>query len=150
MHIQLGDMIYNLQNDLSLAQFKARAKKLIERGALVELTDKTIRSSQQNRYLHALLGAMALETGNTLEYVKLEYYKKTANPSIFVVPKKDVILGESYDIRSSAELTVEEMNLSISRFKEWAGQEGYYLPEEGDEAILREIEIQMQTARRFL
>lgn len=144
-------MIYDLNNALSKAQFEKRVEKLLERNALVELTDKTRRSNNQNSYLHLLIGAIALETGNTLEYVKEHYYKREANAHLYVTKKVDELTNKCIEVvRSSADLTTEEMTDSIARFKSWSAEYGYYLPEANDELILREIEIQMNNARRFL
>lgn len=76
-----------------------------------KLTDKSRRSLSQNAYLHAILGVLALETGNSLEVVKREIYKKKINPDLFVRVKHDPLLGEIEEVRSSRDLTKEEMSL---------------------------------------
>lgn len=123
----------------------------MKRGSLVDLTDKSKRSTSQNSYLHLLLGAVALETGNELEYVKEEYYKREANRELYCRVITDRLTGREVErLRSSADLSQEEMSISIDRFKRWASEMGIYLPDPGDEMILREIERQMAQARRFL
>ena len=52
-------MKYDLTNDRDKEKFKARVNQLFERGAYVELTDKSNRSKKQNAYLHVILSAFA-------------------------------------------------------------------------------------------
>lgn len=130
--------------------FQKRAQSLMERGRLVDLTDHTTRTQRQNSYLHLLLGAVAIETGNTLEYVKEHYYKRAANADLYTIRTTDPFCGEVVTLRSSKDLTVEEMNLSLDRFRDWASQNGMYLPGRDDEAILQAIEVEMGRCRRWL
>lgn len=143
-------MLYNLQDSLSRKQFSSRVKHLWEKGTLVELTDKSRRSTAQNSYLHCVLGVLALETGNTLEVVKREIYKKRINPDLYVRVKTDPILGEVETLRSSRDLSKEEMSLSIDRYKQFCSANGIYIPDPGDEEILRQIEFEMARAQKYL
>lgn len=143
-------MLYNLQDKLSREQFSKRVKHLWEKGSLVELTDKSRRSTAQNSYLHCILGVLALETGNSLEVIKQEVYKKRINPDLYVRVKTDPLLGEVETLRSSRDLGKEEMSLSIDRYKQFCSENGIYIPEPGDEEILRQIEYEMARAQRFL
>ena len=70
-------MIYDLHNPLDRERLKKRIGRLLDgESAIVELTEKKPqRSRAQNSYLHLLLGELALQTGNTIEWVKVEYYK---------------------------------------------------------------------------
>ena len=89
--------------------------------------------------------------GETLDYVKRVYYKMTANYSLFVLVKDDKLLGEQVTVlRSSADLTKEEMNASITQFKIWAAKEGIYLPEPEDADRLKEIEYQIAKYEKYL
>ena len=47
-------MQYDLTSDFQRKAFLARCDNLLEKGAVVELTEKTFRSPNQNRYLHLL------------------------------------------------------------------------------------------------
>ena len=144
-------MLYDLSNEFSRRQFSARVRHLWEKGAgIVELTDKSRRSLNQNSYLHAILGVLALETGNSLEVVKREIYKKRVNPDLFVRMKADPLLGEVETIRSSRDLTKEEFSLSLDRYKRFCAENGIYIPEPGDEELLRQIEIEMARAQKYL
>lgn len=42
------------------------------------------------------------------------------------------------------------MALSIDRFKRWANENGIYLPEPGDTALLLDIEMQMGRMKNYL
>ncbi|EXZ17025.1 hypothetical protein M067_4620 [Bacteroides fragilis str. J-143-4] len=82
--------LYDTSNPLQKEQFRARSAKLAESGKVVELTEKKPkRGLQSNKYLHVILGYFACETGNTLEWVKQQYYKKLVNPSIFIRERDD-------------------------------------------------------------
>ena len=143
-------MQYNLANELDKRRFLERARSLADRGRFVELTDKALRSRAQNAYLHAIIGVVAMETGNTLSYAKETYFKRLVNPAIFIVEKDDPLAGKVTVVRSSADLTKEEMTTAIDRFKRWAAENGIYLPEPGDDALLRDIEIEMGRNAAYL
>lgn len=138
-------MTYDLSNPYHLTQFQARAKKLTERGAKVELTEKTTMSRNQNRYLHAIIGVVAMETGNSLEYTKREYFKRLVNRSLFVTCKEDPVIGAVVeDVRSITAITQEDLSRAIDKFKLWSQQElGIILPNPDDDEILKMIEIEM-------
>lgn len=144
-------MLYNLSNPHDVELFHRRANQLIANGSVVELTRKTQRSSSQNRYLHLLLGCFAIEVGYTLDYVKEQYFKRAANPALFVTKRRDAYLGEVEVLRSSADLTTEEMATAINRFKDWAAQvAGVELPEATDKGWLNAIEIEISKMQRYL
>lgn len=118
---------------------------------MVELVEKSLQTQRQNNYLHLLIGAVALETGTTLEYAKEYYYKRAANAALYVVRRRDELLGgEVETVRSQRDLTREELAFSIDRFKYWADANGIYLPDEADEVALREINLQMAIAKKYL
>ena len=119
-------MIYDLHNPLDRERLKKRIGRLMDaESAIVELTEKKPqRSRAQNSYLHLLLGELALQTGNTIEWVKVEYYKKECNRDLFVTRRADKMLGTAEVLRSSADLTTDEMTLSIERLKKWASEGG--------------------------
>jgi len=147
-------MIYNLSSPLDKANFLLRAKKLAESGVIVDLTEKKPRRSlPQNKYLHVILAYFGAQTGNTLEWVKQQYYKKLVNPDLFIREKEDKYLDRIKVLRSSADLDTSEFSLSIERFRNWAAQEaGIYIPS-ADEAILiqqMEMEIEIERNKEFL
>lgn len=143
-------MVYDLSSDFQRKSFLARMDNLMEKGAVVELTEKAFRSPNQNRYLHLLIGVVAIETGNTLEDAKRWYFKETCNPDLFHVQHRDK-MGNCIDhIRSTAELTKEEMSTAIDRFKRWGAQNGIYMPNPDDASLLKAIEIEMGRMKSYL
>lgn len=143
-------MVYDLSSDFQRKSFLARMDSLMEKGAVVELTEKAFRSPNQNRYLHLLIGVVAIETGNTLEDAKKWYFKETCNPDLFHVQHRDK-MGNCIDhIRSTAELTKEEMSTAIDRFKRWGAENGIYMPNPDDASLLKAIEIEMGRMKSYL
>ena len=143
-------MVYDLSSDFQRKAFLARVDNLMEKAAVVELTEKAFRTPNQNRYLHLLLGVVAMETGNTLEDAKKWYFKETCNPDLFHVQHRDK-MGNCIDhIRSTAELTKEEMSMAIDRFKRWGAENGIYMPNPEDIHLLKEIEIEMGRMKSYL
>lgn len=143
-------MVYDLSSDFQRKSFLARMDNLMEKGAVVELTEKAFRSPNQNRYLHLLIGVVAIETGNTLEDAKKWYFKETCNPDLFHVQHRDK-MGNCIDhIRSTAELTKEEMSTAIDRFKRWGSENGIYMPNPDDASLLKAIEIEMGRMKSYL
>ena len=143
-------MTYDLANTRHLAQFRTRVSAMEERGATVELREITGRTKAQNRYLHLILGVVAMDTGNTLAYTKEIYFKRLVNPDIFVQEVNDLYVGKVQTVRSSAELSVETMSTAIDRFKRWAADNGIYIPEQEDAERLRDIELEMGRMKSYL
>lgn len=145
-------MIYNTSNPLDKANFLLRAKKLAESGKVIELTEKKPRRSlPQNKYLHVLLAYFGTQTGNTLEWVKQQYYKKLVNPDLFIQEKEDKYLGKIKVLRSSADLDTSEFSLSIERFRNWVSQEaGIYLPSADEYIIIQQMEIEIERNKDYI
>lgn len=145
-------MVYDTSNPLDKANFLLRAKKLADSGKVIELTEKKPRRSlPQNKYLHVLLAYFGTQTGNTLEWVKQQYYKKLVNPDLFIREKEDKYLGRIKVLRSSADLDTAEMSLSIERFRNWAAQEaGIYIPSADEAILIQQMEIEIERNKEFL
>lgn len=145
-------MTYNLTNPLDVQNAKTRLDFLVKRGCIIELTEKKQkRTLSQNAYLHLLLGYFASQTGNTLEWVKQQYYKKLCNPDIFIGEREDRFLGCVKYVRSSADLRTDEMNMSIERFRNWAASEaGIYLPDPTSEAEIAAMQIEVERYKTYL
>ena len=139
-----------MTSDFQKKAFLSRVDNLLEKGCLVELTEKSVRTKGQNNYLHLLIGVVAMETGNTLAYVKEWYFKKLCNKDLFITSNVDKYVGQIEKIRSSADLTKEEMSMAIDRFKRWGAENGMYMPSPGDESLLREIAIEMGRNKAYL
>ena len=143
-------MQYDLTIQLQRHLFEQRCRTLLDKGCVVNLSEKTIRTRGQNNYLHLLIGVVALETGNTCDYCKEWYFKRLCNPDLFVTTTTDRFAGKVEVIRSSADLTEEEMSMAIDRFKRWGAENGIYLPNPGDDALLREIAIEMGRNKAYI
>lgn len=143
-------MQYDLKSEFQLKAFQSKVEKLLEKGAVVELTEKEFRSRNQNSYLHLLIGVVAMETGTTLDYCKEWYFKRLCNKDLFVTTRADRYAGQVEVVRSSADLTKEEMSTAIDRFKRWGAENGIYMPNPGDESLLREIAVEMGRMSKYL
>ena len=146
-------MVYDLNTGIDRERFKRRVNALYERRAVVECSEhKPKRSSPQNRYLHVILGEFAMQTGNTMDYVKVEYFKRQCNRELFVRTKYDDLAKKEAEIlRSSKDLDTGEMTTAIERFRNWAASEaGIELPEPQDQEWIAYIEREMQHQRVWL
>ena len=143
-------MQYDLANQLQRQTFITRCKALLDKGVVVDLAERTFRSRNQNNYLHLLIGVVAMETGTTIAYAKEWYFKRLCNKDLFVTTRTDRYAGQVELVRSSVDLTQEEMSMAIDRFKRWGSENGIYMPSPGDESLLREIAIEMGRNRSYL
>lgn len=146
-------MWYNLKNPLEIDKFKDRAIELRNKGAIVELTEKKPRSLQANKYLHLMLSKFALEYGYTLDEVKTHFYKVVVNPDLFVRERVDKFSGEIYKyVRSSTELTSDEMSKSIETFREfWLEEGGYRFPSSDEYIALLHIQHDVENeSKKYL
>ena len=134
--------IFVTSREFDMHRARARFEHLCAKGATVELTEKKpLRSIKQNRYLHLILGWFGLEYGETLAYIKEEFFKRTANPDIFVYERINRKTGEvRRALRSSADLDTREMTIAIERFRNWSSQTaGIYLPAPNEDKFLEQI-----------
>lgn len=143
-------MQYDLGSPLQKVQARRRLEALEKKGAVIEITEKSFRTTRQNSYLHTIIGIVAMETGVTLEYAKQNYFKALVNPDLFVVEQTDRFAGKVRTLRSSADLTKEEMTMAIDRFKRWAYEQGIAIPEQGDDELLKEAMIEMGRNRAYI
>ena len=87
----------------------------------VSLVDESKRTPNQNCYLHVLCRILAQYTGESEYYAKQVYFKQLANPELFITVNKDELTGQMIKrIRSSTELTIQEMSKAIQNFFIWA------------------------------
>lgn len=143
-------MRYNLEKAIDKQKFKERCNRLFEEQAIVDLTKWTPkRTLPQNRYLHLLFTWFAIEYGESADYVKQYFYKQVANPDIFLTQFVNVKTGEvREDWKSTKDLSVDEMRVSIERFRDWASKEAeIYLPSADERDFLNEIEIQEKSQK---
>lgn len=144
-------MLYNCSQPLDKENFLARANLLASRGDVVELSTKRQRTYRQNAYLHVLLEYFGCQYGETAEFVKREYFKILVNPHIFIREKQDRFRGNIRILRSTADLSTEEMSICIDRFRNWASQEaGIYLPTAEEGMMIRQMEVEISKHSRFI
>ena len=141
-------MLYNLNDDFSRKKFSTRMRYLWDKRALVEVTDVSRRTSNQNKYLHVCLGIIATETGNSLEVVK-QYYKEQICPDLYVSFREDERLGRIKVVESSARIPKEKMSESIDRLRTFASSIGIYLPSPEDEAIIAQAEMEIANTPKY-
>lgn len=139
-------MTYDLSNPLHRKLFVKRCNHLLKKNSgSVTLVDESKRTLNQNRYLHVIIRILAMETGVTESYAKDVYFKRLANPSLFVAEKEDNISGTKVQfLRSTASLTKEEMLRAINNFRRWSEDNGYYLPS-ADEDESGELKFSSET-----
>lgn len=145
-------MIYDFGKQFDIERAKKRLDSLIERRAVVDITDKSRFTVSQNSYLHVCIGIVALETGVTLEYAKQKYFKRIVNREMFYIGKfTDPVTGEECGKwRSTASLTKEEMTLALDRWRDWAARQGWYIPTPEEHAAILQAKIEMDKNKRWL
>lgn len=123
-------MKYDLTSKSDRLRFIKRANSLLQnKRTVVNLMDESSRTLKQNSYIHVLCRIMANETGQTESYAKEIYLKKLANRELFERVSKDPISGQVVSVtRSISDLTIPELRKAITGFRNWAADNGYYLP----------------------
>jgi hypothetical protein len=137
-------MKFNTMNKAEAIRASEYLIDLIDKGKVVEV--KRIspkRSLNQNAYLHVIIAAFGLHFGYTSDEAKVLY--KRFNKDIYVYKNR----GGTF-LRSSADLTKEEMAKSIDTFRKKSDELGYSLPPADDPGWLREVENAIEQARYFL
>lgn len=138
-------MKFNLSIPLEAQKAEGYFKTLCEKKNIVELKRVSPkRSLNQNSYLHLLIGAFAQHFGYRLEEAKT-IYKRDANPDLYVYEKN----GAKF-LRSSADLSTEEMAKSIDRFMQYSAEAGYALPLATDQEWLRAVENEIERSKYYL
>lgn len=123
-------MLYDLSNEYEVRKVLLRLNALIKKKVLVELKEqKPLRTISQNAYLHLLIRKYAMDYKCSFYEAKRRHYKILSNSDIFIRDEHDEDGNIVKYLRSSAELTTEEMSVSIDRFKRFAAEGGIYLPD---------------------
>lgn len=144
-------MIFNLSSEYEKERYKEYVNKLYKEGGVVEVKKKhPPRSLSQNNYLHLILSYFACEYGCSVDEAKLDYYKRTCNRETFEITKTNRRGKEIKVMRSSSDLTTEEMSLSIDRFRNWSAANGIYLPGPGEEQFLLFIKQEIERNKEYL
>lgn len=115
-------MIFNLANQEELAKAREYLNQVARLGKRVEIVRKAEhRTLNQNSYLHLILGYFGTQTGYTAEEAKVLY--KRLSSDLYVYEKN----GTKF-LRSSADLSKEDMAKSIDRFMQYSEKQGVPLP----------------------
>lgn len=145
-------MIYDASNALHREQARMRLERLIKGGGFFELKAKdTSRTRSQNSYLHVAIAYLALQLGERADYVKRAYFKTAANADIFMRDKDDEVLGRTVKVlRSTADLSKEEMSEAIDRFLRWATDvAGVYIPSPEDHVRVMAMEAEVENEKKW-
>lgn len=145
-------MIYDLSNPYDVDKAKEAFSDLLDSKGMIELKRKLpIRSDAQNRYLAILLRYLASELGYSEDEVKIDIYKRIVNRDIFEVEKVNS-RGETIKaLRSSKDLAVDEMALSITRLRNYSSSViNIYLPPPTDSAYLSYLEKEAEKYKEYL
>lgn len=145
-------MKYNLSNPLHRRQLAERTEFLLKKAqGFCELTEiKPKRTLRQNAYLHAILAYFATQYGENTDYVKQYIFKRFANPDLFIRDKQDPLIGNVKILRSTRDLTTEELTIAIDRFRTWASKEaGIYLPSAEEQQYLAYMETEIDRNRQY-
>lgn len=140
-------MIYDTAKKELRKQAIDRVKFLLDKQAKIEIVEKSRnRTYSQNNYLHLILGWFAIHYGETLEYVKQEFFKKVVNENIFKYEFVNYNTGEVRDAwKSTAKLTKAELSEAIERFRNYSAKHmNLYLPEPKDLAHLDQIANELE------
>jgi len=142
-------MKYNLKNNFDKERFKKRVNFLYGNERVVILQEMTKRTLKQNNYLHLILTAFALETGYTLECVKRNFFKLEVNKDLFLSEERGNF-GTKQALKSTTQITKDNLSIAIDRFKKWSSDNGIYLPEPEDEEYLAHLEIEASRLQRYI
>ena len=143
--------MYDLSNSLELESFKLRVKKLEESKSMVELTEKNARSLNQNAYCHLAISYFALQVGLPMQEVKDAYFKNYCNHELFVRKRYDKILNAEREyLRSTTELTKDEMSLAIDRFLKFAAEQGVYIAPSDEYIAILHMQHEVSNNQRYL
>lgn len=146
-------MKYDLSNPSDRERLQSHVAKAIEKheGIVEFTTRKPQRTMSQNRYLHVILSYFASEYGESLEYVKQKFFKEVCNRDLFYTLKDDKILGYTDVVKSTADLTAEEMSLAIERFRDFSAMNaGIYIPSSDEHRLLELAEMEIERNKEYM
>lgn len=144
-------MKYDGTNPFHAQQARSKLERLIKEQKVFELTEKKPkRSLSQNKYLHVILSYFGCQIGETMEYVKRNYYKILCNKDTFVRERDDKYLGKIKYLRSSADLDSAEMSLTIERFRNFASAQGVYIPSPEEERLIQLMEVEVERNKHYI
>ena len=139
-------MIFKTSKTLEANQLKMRVDKLIEKGAMVELKEKrkkVNRTIDQNAYYHLIITFYGSEVGYTSEEMKM-IIKTEISPEIYQYEK-----GGHIFYKSSADLSLVEMKLSIEQILHHAALHGIYIPSSGEHLAIQQMQESIRVYQKY-
>jgi hypothetical protein len=137
-------MKYLLSDPLQAHKAKERLEVLTADGARIEIIKVSPkRSLNQNNYLHLLLSAFGGHFGYTLNEAKLIY--KELNRDVYFYEKKKRIF-----VKSSSDLTKEEMAKTIDKLMQQSARQGYELPPADNQEWIQQLENEAEQHQQYL
>ena len=145
-------MIYNLSNPYDREKLTVWVEKMIEQKEVVEVRKKSVkRTIKQNSYLHLIISYFASQYGCGADEAKIDFYKRACNRDLFERERTNKRGEVKTYLRSSADLTKEEMSLSIDRFRFWSvSVAGIYLPSKEDGEMLTYALQEIERNKEYL
>lgn len=145
-------MIYNLSNPYDRERLIAWVERMIERNEVIEAKKKDVaRTLKQNSYLHLIISYFASQYGCGADEAKIDFYKRACNRDLFERERTNKRGEMKTYLRSSADLTKEEMTLSIERFRNWSSAvAGIYLPSREDGEMLTYALQEIERNKEYL
>ena len=135
-------MYFDLTNDAQRQQFRECVERMLKRGSVVRLTDERPRTLEQNSFYQLLTAYFSSRTGIKAGWVRDRLIKRIVCPDIFIRDGR---------VRSSSELTSDEMRTVISRFQFYASSElGIELPDSDDYRMVISAARQVEQDRDFV
>lgn len=137
-------MLFNLANQQGLASAREYLNQVARLGKRVEILRKAEhRTLPQNAYLHLILGYFGTQTGYTLAESKLLY--KRLNSDLYVYEK-----NKTKFMRSSADISKENMAKTIDRFMQYSDEQGVPLPLAANQDFLDLATNTVEAQKKYL
>ena len=135
-------MKFNLRTQRE--KFNFYVERLKDYDGIIELTKKfKPRTIQANKYLHVLIALYAINTGYTLDEMKIVLKREC----YFMTYEKN---GVKF-LKKSSELNTKELSDWIEWIRNKAGMEGLYLPSAEDHhRNWEEIEQEIESNKQYL
>jgi len=130
---------YDLSNEFKQRQFLAECKKHMEQQSYVTLERvPKPRTTNQNKYVHAIFGLLAAYTGFTVDEVKELAKRKFAER----YEKNGVTF-----MRGTSEMSTADMTVFIDKLRKWGNEDiGCYCPSADEWAVnWKEIDEQIKS-----
>ncbi len=137
-------MIFDLSSQQELAKAREYLNQVARLGKKVDITRKAEhRSLSQNNYLYLILAYFGTETGYTAEEAKTLY--KRLNSNLYVYEKN----GSKF-LKSSADLSKEDMMITIDKFIAYSEQQGIPLPKADNQDFLDLARNSVEAHKKYI